>query len=95
MRYIDADKIQITAERGMVSEGLIFIPMVDAQRSIDATPTADVVEVRHGEWKATIIENSDKVFRTGAPHCSLCSRQAQHRTPFCPHCGAKMDGERR
>lgn len=45
MRYIDADKIEISAERGISDNGLIFIPMRDVQLSIDATPTADVVEV--------------------------------------------------
>jgi hypothetical protein len=44
-RYIDAEKIVITAERGVSDDGLILIPMIDAQRSIDATSTADVVEV--------------------------------------------------
>ena len=44
-RYIDADKIVITAERGICVDELIFIPMIDVHRSIDATPTADVVEV--------------------------------------------------
>ena len=44
-RYIDADKIVITAERGVSVDTLLFIPMIDVHRSIDATPTADVVEV--------------------------------------------------
>lgn len=46
-RYIDADKIQINAERGRSADGLIFIPMRDVHQSIEATPTADAVEVRH------------------------------------------------
>ena len=44
-RYIDVDKIKITAERGKSIDELIFIPMIDVQKCIDATPTADVVEV--------------------------------------------------
>lgn len=44
-RYIDADKIVLTAERGIVTNGLIFIPMCDVRQSIEKTPTADVVEV--------------------------------------------------
>ena len=51
-RYIDADKIVITAERGRSYDGLIFIPVIDAHRCIDATPTAEVVEVvRCGECR--------------------------------------------
>ena len=59
---------------------------------IDATPTADVVEVKHGYWKQ------------GVPYvCSVCGHSAPDETntnemyscwvsPYCPHCGAKMDG---
>ena len=44
-RYIDAEKIEIKVERGINDDGLVFIPMRDVHRSIDRTPTADVVEV--------------------------------------------------
>lgn len=46
---------------------------------------ADVEEVKHGEWKASVMS-------TGAPHCSLCNGVAPSRYTYCPHCGAKMDG---
>lgn len=42
-RYIDANKIEIKVERGINDDGVVFIPMRDVQRSIDRTPTADVV----------------------------------------------------
>lgn len=111
MRYIDADKIQITAERGMVSEGLIFIPMVDAQRSIDATPTADVAEVRHGEWEIKsrsyrMIDDYDEEVYVECPYCKRTfdvpyelddEKIIAYARKNYPycHCGAKMDGERR
>lgn len=63
-RYIDADKIVITAERGISDGGLIFIPMIDVHRNIDATPTADVVEsVRCKDckfWGIPHINDTDK-----------------------------------
>lgn len=90
-RYIDADKIVITAERGTSEDGLIFIPMIDVHRNIDATPTADVEAVRHGEW------GFDGLGWT----CSECGEYAltnkskvQVHSTYCPHCGAKMDGEK-
>lgn len=63
---------------------------------LDATPTADVAEVRHGEW---ILEKEPN----GKPycfHCSVCDDEFRRieiktKTPYCPHCGAKMDGKRR
>ena len=45
-----------------------------------------------GEWKVTVLIDTPTMYRTGAPHCSACGKQAHHRTPFCPYCGFKMKG---
>lgn len=54
------------------------------------TPTADVVEVKHGKWLLKHI---------GVGHyweCSECEfkNAVMPRTNYCPNCGAKMDSER-
>jgi len=59
-------------------------------------PTADVEEVRHGEWIVEKI-NGKKVC-----YCSKCGVGVKDEktdrymdmsaAPFCPNCGAKMDG---
>ena len=56
--------------------------------SLDAVPTADVVEVRHGEWK--------KLYDTAPRYvCTACNHFYNNREyKFCPNCGAKMDGEK-
>ena len=53
-------------------------------------PTADVAPVVHGEW----------VWQEDALVCSICERPAptkgdyvQIETPYCPQCGARMDGD--
>lgn len=49
-------------------------------------PAADVQEVRHGHW----------VYGEFAiPHCSECGKEIMPNdiSPFCPNCGARMDGE--
>lgn len=53
-------------------------------------PAADVVEVKHGEWKTQnfIIFDSEKV----GYRCSECNTTWDTNTRFCPYCGAKMDG---
>ena len=63
-------------------------------------PTADVEEVRHGEWIKDETEKRDD----GEIYdycCSLCKSPATEGsydnhdvlTSYCPNCGAKMDKE--
>lgn len=65
---------------------------------IDNQPTVDVAPVRHGRWYS----------RGGRFRCSVCDNKAflkdiggtggwsheyeQQKSPYCPNCGAKMDG---
>ena len=62
----------------------------DARRCVESIPVVDAVEMRHGEW---II---DETF--GSFACSICGSWHSGgfdswRSPYCPKCGAKMDGE--
>lgn len=109
-------------ERGALKERLLAISVVAddwygmginrgldrADTAIDMMPAADVVEVRHGEWK--LIETEG--FCDGGYYsrfcCPLCFREigvchdyekdaynyAKTMYPYC-HCGAKMDDERK
>ena len=70
-----------------------------ALRDVKRQPSADVVEVKHGEWK----------MRGGLFRCSVCDGKAllqdvggtggfsheyeQVKSSYCPHCLAKMDGK--
>ena len=70
--------------------------IVDAIRDIVAviTPTADVAEVKHGEWR--------EHFAFGCWHydCPFCedgyAMKEKDNTPpnYCQNCGAKMDGKK-
>ncbi len=82
--------------------------VVDAIRDIVGviTPTADVVEVKHGKWlktKAyphrvycsecykTYVTNELIIDGRGkGAHLVFCTE-----AEYCPHCGARMNGERR
>ena len=46
-------------------------------------PAADVAPVVHGRYNGV-----QEVFC-----CSVCGYTVEEETPFCPNCGAKMDGE--
>jgi hypothetical protein len=60
---------------------------------LDDVPAADVAPVVHGEWIVNPKREYDYI-------CSVCGGDAPEDrwrnnailTPFCPHCGAKMDG---
>ena len=91
-RYIDADLLikniaNITDLRTLSTKTI--------GEAINNTPTADVVEVKHGEW----IEVDDGVLIGDGKHieCSECGTWAKdkQKSNYCSHCGAKMDGERR
>ena len=58
-------------------------------RVINEQPTADVVEVRHGE---RIPEYPTGAFMV---RCSLCKTLSSSdlNWNYCPNCGAKMDGK--
>lgn len=62
------------------------------ERSLRNAPTADVVEVRHGEW----IYCPETINLRSHFYCSACNGiRLEHYTKnnfrYCPNCGAKMD----
>lgn len=77
-RYIDADLLKEVV--------LGWEPSLDNEQleyEIDTMPTADVEEVKHGEWKECGFMNLQ---------CSICHKYNVEKSRFCPYCGAKMDG---
>ena len=61
----------------------------DVENAILEAPTADVVEVKHGEWIWT--ENGEADYEQFWV-CSVCKEKSYIKTKFCSDCGAKMDG---
>ena len=71
-----------------------------ALNEIDDVPTADVAEVKHGEWM--VKDYNNPAFSMGYKvYCSCCGYQENKGPawniewgvhPYCPNCGAKMDG---
>lgn len=62
---------------------------------VDAQTAADVAQVVRGRWIP-----HDRVFGDDFLVCSKCQFVSEDRSTrryyhYCPHCGAKMDGERK
>lgn len=57
-----------------------FVRRVLNDRNI--IPAADVAPVVHGKW----------IKGPSNPYCSECFVECRDETPFCPNCGAMMDG---
>lgn len=86
-RYIDADRLIADGwrlERHGISNKLLQV------MSIADVPTADVVEVKRGEWK---------LHPDGSGTCSCCNFTQKNvwdydnAQNFCGHCGADMRGD--
>ena len=96
-RYIDADKMEydvlhldVDVAEHKCKDYESYINGANQFRhqvkvELRHTPTADVVEVKHGEWIDLNITEWQ---------CSECNYRVErwNNTPYCPHCGAKMDG---
>ena len=57
----------------------------DALReAVERQPTIEAEPVRHGRWKYDDVNDID--------YCGECNAGMNGEFPFCPWCGAKMDG---
>lgn len=62
-------------------------------QEINSIPAADVAPVVHGHWveKELFIpwcdDDVDIIYE-----CSCCRTESGGTSPYCPNCGAKMDG---
>lgn len=103
-RYIDADKLiqalcntqKTWGSRLGTSWWSHSVKLKDNMvRCIKEQPTADVEEVKHGEW----LPVQYIYFGFKRYECSECKddeywqkRYIEHKETYCPNCGAKMDG---
>ena len=56
----------------------------DILKGVESEATADVAEVKHGEW----LEEESGLFYC----CTNCGYIVEYQlTSYCPNCGAKMD----
>lgn len=88
-RYIDANLIRYKDIPFSANDEVGVYVGYGSKSQIDAIPTADVAEVKHGKWIGSI----DFPIMQAMIRCSLCNEPAITMSKFCPNCGAKMDLE--
>lgn len=54
------------------------------EKCIKEAPAVDAEPVRRGKW----LEAPDLYWCM----CSACEHEELNETPYCPHCGARMEG---
>lgn len=89
--YIGKDQvIEWFRPYGHVDEGIPYYGLVTDIREMK---TADVVPVVHGRWEMRPTGMATDTGPEYKAYCTVCNEpNKQYQPPFCPHCGAKMDG---
>ena len=71
-----------------VRDGCEWYRAADVWDCIEREPTVDATEVVHGRW----VKNGWNDYSCSVCKCQLIGHGASGWN-YCPHCGAKMDGE--
>lgn len=84
--------------RDAAIEAVYYNPYSTAVGMIKKVPAVDAAPVVHGRWieKRWFTECDWCVINHRALVCTACSVEIAdgEETPYCPYCGAKMDGEK-
>lgn len=87
MRLIDADKIRWKSypnDYGETNDDYV------GKCDIDNMPTVDAVPVVHGRWGTGRFNLETGNYEEQCTRCRNFSKE--YGKPYCPNCGAKMDG---
>ena len=88
-RYIDAEELKSAIRKAFPN----LMMRVDINSIINAQPTADVVERKHGKWIPIKDDDHWYVLRW---ECSCCGfwTTSDKMANYCEDCGAKMEDGR-
>lgn len=95
-RYIDADLIEYEPMCRAMGNGMYEDCEIVCKDQIDGIPTADVRENIKGEWIDCGIHGDWAWEMDGHGNsyhiweCSKCEYTIEHRSNYCPNCGAQM-----
>lgn len=79
MRLIDKDVLVDKLPHNLD----LWMEVIGVVKTIRSCPTVEP-EPEHGEWVYSA---------RNIPHCSQCGKEPKEISPYCPHCGARMEVE--
>lgn len=92
MNLIDVDVLLAEIEEEIEAEKSyddydrsVTVGLRIAYKDIKKQPKVEAETIKHGQWLPHKITASSK--------CSECRRVFADETPYCPNCGARMDGD--
>ena len=95
VQFAEAPDDRMSEDEKKHHEGM-WCGLQEATDAAKRFPAADVAPVVHGYWELYETFASVKIHR-----CSICKADAERNaaddeilSKYCPHCGAKMDGEK-
>lgn len=97
--YIERGVAQKIAEKYGLADGPVLgrhSGVADCIASeIANIPAADVAPVRHGRWEMRPTGMMTEYGPELKAFCTACNNSnKQYQPPYCPHCGARMDGDK-
>ena len=95
--YIKRDSVTNLIKLMEYPNGVIECYADEFISDINAIPSANVAEVRHGEWEEnsrTSISERHRQIHYSIYKCSRCNHaNGRYKSNFCPNCGADMREE--
>lgn len=90
---ISRSKLQVSIRRedGIIVRGQRYIRADAVSEKISMAPGVDAVPGAHGRWKPDMYFDQP-VIRCTACKCGFALEHRAEHFPYCPNCGAKMDG---
>lgn len=92
--FPDADYIKNLCQNPANSEDWLG-GVCDAINAVEEVNAVDAVPVRHGRWKSVKagVSNNYPFWDSKCSECGYTTAMTQIGWMYCPHCGAKMDGD--
>ena len=93
-RLIDANALMAEYCDGCrkeIQEDCKTFPVCATMMWVVEAPTVDAVEVVHAYWTGSRFNPMTDEYEEYCSHC--CAWSSEYGKPYCPNCGAKMDGD--